>query len=594
MQVKTRDQMDKKFCWNLSHIYASESDWENALKKADGLTADFAKLEGKIGADAESFKGALRLYSDLLNILEDTNIYASLLKEQDNSNQKAQAMEDKAMRQYVKSSAALSFFVPEILTIDEAKLREYMKSEGMGEFSHMLEDIIRTKPHILDKSREQLLAMAGDIFASPRQIYTMLSTVDMDYPTAKDDSGNDVQLTHGSFGVLRENRLKQVRKGAFEGMFGRYRDFGNTYAALYATSVKIDQYIADVRGYGSSLEEKLFDSNVPKSVFFSLIEGLKSKLGIMEKYLSLRKKALKLDELSYYDLYAPMVEDVEYDVDYEQAKQLVLDGMAPLGKEYQELLKESYENEWIDVYENKGKTTGAFCCGIYRPHPYVLLNFTGKLDDAFTLAHELGHAMHSYLSSKAQTYINKEYKILVAEVASTVNEVLLTRYLLGKETDKKRKAYILNHFLEGFRTTMFRQTLFAEFEEKAHRLGQEGGALTPEALNGIYSDLCKEYYSSAKIEDVIEAEWSYIPHFYGAYYVYQYATGFASAVTIADNILKTGDASDYLRFLSTGGSDYPLEELKIAGIDLTTPVPVTRAMEVFENTVEELRKLLED
>jgi len=385
-----------------------------------------------------------------------------------------------------------------------------------------------------------------------------------------------------------------VRKSAFEKYFGEFKPYNNTFAAMYAGNVKFDTFYANIRSHESACAASLFQSNVPVSVYSSLIEAIHSGLPTMRRYLDLRKKVLGLDELNMYDLYVPMLESVDYPVSFEEAKALVKEATKPLGEEYGKLLDKAYRENWMDVYENKGKTTGAFSCGVHGVHPYVLLNYTDTLNDAFTVAHELGHAMHSYLSSEAQDYPNHNYHILVAEVASTVNEVLMTMHLLKTEQDKARKAYILNHFLEGFRTTVFRQTLFAEFERTAHEMEQAGIPLTAEALNKVYKDLVTLYYAGVNPSEPIEVEWSYIPHFYNAFYVYQYATGFSSAVAIVNNILKTGDASDYLRFLTLGGSRYPLDELKVAGVDLTKPEAVRSALDVFAASLEELEALLAD
>ncbi|MBQ9691907.1 MAG: oligoendopeptidase F family protein, partial [Clostridia bacterium] len=357
---------------------------------------------------------------------------------------------------------------------------------------------------------------------------------------------------------------------------------------------KTDTYFSNVRKFPSACEAALFNSNVPVSVYDSLIEAVHNGLGTMKKYLKIRKEVLGLDDLTTYDLYCPIVSDIDMKVDYEQAKDLVKKACAPLGEDYAMLLDRAYNENWIDVYENKGKTTGAFSCGVFGVHPYVLLNYSGTLDDAFTLAHELGHAMHSFYSDSNQDYINHGYKILVAEVASTVNEVLMTKYLLSVETDKKRRAYIINNFLESFRTTIFRQTLFAEFERIAHEMYASGTPLTAQSLSDAYQKLNEYYYEGATVGELHKYEWARIPHFYNAFYVYQYATGFSSAVAIANHILETGDASAYLEFLKTGGSDYPLNELKIAGVDLTKPETVENAMKVFADCLDEFEQLLKE
>ena len=401
-----------------------------------------------------------------------------------------------------------------------------------------------------------------------------------------------MRLTAGTFPVFRESRDRSVREGAFRAMFGTYRQFGDAIATLYGGSVKFDTYFSNQRGYASACEAALDGGNVPVSVYDSLIEAVHESLPSMRKYLELRRRVLKLDKIDVFDLYVPIVEDVDYPIAFEDAKDLVKKATLPLGEEYQKLLDRAFAERWVDVYENDGKQSGAFSCGVFGVHPYVLMNYAGTLGDAFTLAHELGHSMHSWFSDTTQDYVNHDYRIMVAEVASTVNEVLLTKYLLKIETDEKRRAYILNHFLESFRTTLYRQTLFAEFERKAHDLYAAGQPLTASALNKVYHDLEATYYDGIGIDTDIDPEWSYIPHFYRAFYVYQYATGFSSAVAIAEHILTTGDASGYLKFLTTGGSDYPLEELKIAGIDLTKPDTVRSALRVFDETVDELSALL--
>ena len=419
----------------------------------------------------------------------------------------------------------------------------------------------------------------------------MLESVDMTFPKIKDENGNEVELTHGNFNVYRESKDRRVREEAFEKYFGEFKKYLNTFAAMYSGSVKFDTYFADVRNYDNACQAALFGSKVPVSVYEQLIEAVHSGLKTMRRYIDVRKRVLGLPEIDMFDLYTPIVEDVDFKVTFEEAKELVK-RLKPLGEDYQRLLDKAYSEKWIDVYENKGKTTGAFSCGVYGVHPYVLLNYADTLDDAYTLAHELGHAMHSYLSSTTQDYVNHRYKILVAEVASTVNEVLLTKHLLSIETDPKRRAYILNHFLEGFRLTVFRQTLFAEFEKRTHEMYKEGTPLTAQSLNKLYRELNELYYEGAAVNEMMDVEWARIPHFYRAFYVYQYATGFCSAVSIADQILETGNPSNYLEFLSLGGSKYPIDELKVAGVDLTKPEPVANALKVFEETLDEFESIV--
>lgn len=592
MELKVRKDMNPQYMWDFSHIFPNKQAWETSYQAVWADIDTLTVLEGTLGTSAQSLKNALDQVFAVSEKAELTYLYASLHKSGDNGDAEYQAMEDRCIRLVTKLETALAFLTPELLSIPEATLHAFMADESLKTYRHYVEDTTRARAHTLDTGRERMLAMLGEAAQAPSNAFSMLESVDMTFPAITDEKGEKVTLTHGNFSVFRESSDRRVRKEAFETYFNEFRRYLNTFTATYAGSVKFDQYFADVRKYPSACEAALFKSNVPISVYDSLVEAVHESLPTMRSYLDLRKHALKVDELHLYDLYCPMVDDVEFKIPFAQSKAIILEALAPLGADYRKLLERAYEESWMDVYENKGKTTGAFSCGVYGVHPYVLLNYTDTLDDVFTVAHELGHAMHSYYSSDVQDYVNHDYTILVAEVASTVNEVLLLKHLLKKETDKKRKAYILNHFLEGFRTTVFRQVLFAEFERRAHDMAQAGEPLTGEALNKLYRDLNNLYYEGAVNDEYADVEWARIPHFYNAFYVYQYATGFSSAVNIASRILETGDASDYLKFLTTGGSDYPLEELKIAGVDLTKPDAVKKAMSVFKETVDELSKLL--
>ena len=587
-----RSEMDPRFQWDFTHIYPDKAHWEAAMTEAEKAVEALSALHGTLGQSKDALKKGLVQLADASQKVEIPYIYAMLHRAADGSEPAYQEMEARGMSLAVKANAATSFLDPEILAIPKEQLDAWMAQEDMAVYRHMVEDISRGRAHTLSADKEKMLAMLGEAADTPSSAYEMLTNVNMVFPKIHNEAGEEVQLTSGNFGVYRESRSRAVREEAFRAMFGTYRKYGDTFAALYGGQIKFDTFFANVRGYGSSIEAYLDGGNVPVSVYDSLIEAVHESLPAMKEYLALRKKALKLDKLDIFDLYVPMVEDVDYPVPFENVKELVKNATKPLGEEYQQLLDRAFAENWMDVYENQGKRGGAFSCGVYGVHPYVLLNYTDTLDDAFTVAHELGHSMHSFFSSRAQEFVNHSYRIMVAEVASTVNEVLMTMYLLKTETDKKRRAYILNHFLEGFRTTLFRQTLFAEFERKAHELHAAGTPLTSQTLNKIYHDLVALYYEGAEIDEEIDTEWSFIPHFYTPFYVYQYATGFSSAVAIARHILETGDASEYLRFLSTGGSDYPLNELKIAGIDLTKPDTVKSALEVFANTVKEFEALL--
>ena len=592
--MQARKDMDPKYQWDFTHLYADDAAWEEELNAVVQSLDRIAAIEGTLGHSRESFKAGIDTIYELGRRLEKVYIYANLHRCADGSDPKHQEMDGKATNAYVQFSTMVAFVEPEILAIPEETLSEFLAPEEMKPYRFMVENITRVREHCLDAQRERMLAMLGDVEQTPSDAYEMLTNVDMELPMIHDAEGNEVQLTAGNFGVFRESPVRAVREEAFNAMFGTYKKFINTFAALYGGSVKQDTFGANVHNYPSARAAALFRNNVPESVYDSLIEAAHESLPFMREYLDLRKEVLGLEKLDMYDLYCPMVKDVDFKVPFEEAKKLVKEATKPLGEEYQKLLDKAYAENWMDVYENKGKRSGAFSCGVYGVHPYVLLNYTDALDDAYTMAHELGHSMHSYKSDSTQDYLNHDYCIFVAEVASTVNEVLLTKYLLKTETDKARRAYVLNHFLEGFRTTLFRQTLFAEFEHKAHEAYQNGEPLTADKLTAIYRSLVELYYDGAEVPENIAYEWAYIPHFYSAFYVFQYATGFSSAVAIASHIFETGDAEGYLKFLTTGGSDYPLNELKIAGVDLTSPQPVKDALKVFADSVRELRELLKE
>lgn len=592
--MQARKDMDPKFQWDFTHMYESDEAWEAELNAIVADLPKIAAIEGTLGNSRESFKAGVDTVNGIAERLEKAYIYAMLHRAADGSEPKHQEMDGKATSAYVQFSSALAFMDPEILSIPEETLSEFLAPDEMKPYRFYVENLTRSRAHMLDAQRERMLAMLGDAAQAPQDTYEMLTNVDMELPKIHDAEGSEVQLTAGNFGVYRESPVRAVREEAFNTMFGTYKKYINTFAALYGGNVKLDQFNANVRSYASACEAALFRNNIPVSVYDSLIEAVHDSLPAMREYLELRKEALGLPKIDMYDLYCPMVKDVDFKVPFEEAKKLVKAAMLPLGEGYQKLLDKAYAENWMDVYENKGKRSGAFSCGVFGVHPYVLLNYTDALDDAYTMAHELGHSMHSYKSDSTQDYMNHDYCIFVAEVASTVNEVLLTKYLLKTETDKARRAYVLNHFLEGFRTTLFRQTLFAEFERKAHEAYQNGEPLTAEKLTAIYRSLVELYYEGAEVPENIAYEWAFIPHFYTAFYVFQYATGFSSAVAIASHIVETGDAEGYLKFLTTGGSDYPLNELKLAGVDLTSPQPVKDALKVFGDCVRELRELLKE
>ena len=582
--------MNPEYMWNLGDIFADKAAWEDAMQKAEEQIAQVVAVQGTLGKSAEDLKRGLDAIYAAAQQANLVYLYAFLNLMGDNGDAEAQDMEARATRMMVNFSTETAFVNPEILSIDPENLDAWMQKPELSGYRHMIDDIARARVHTLSEREERLLAMLGDAAGTPEKAFSMFDSVDVQFP----DVAEGKPLTHALFGNYREDRSAAVRKDAFEKYFGEYKKHINTISALYAGSVKFDSYFAKARNHAGALESALFANNVPRRLYENLIECIHEAIPTLDRYLKLQKKLLGVETLTLYDLYVPLVSDVDEEMPYEKAKELVKEALKPMGEEYQRLLDRAFNERWIDVYENAGKHPGAFSCGVYGVHPYVLLNHANRLDNAFTLAHELGHCMHSWYSSQTQDFANHDYSIFVAEVASTVNEVLLTRYLLAKEQNPRKRAYILNHLLEGFRTTVFRQTLFAEFEMKAHALYEQGQPLTAQTLCGIYHDLNTTYYPAAQGSEYTDTEWARIPHFYTAFYVYQYATGFCSAVAIADRILNHGGAKDYLKFLTTGGSMYPIDELKIAGVDLTDPQPIRSAMQVFADTVDEFTKLMSE
>ena len=587
-----RSQTPAAYRWRLEDIYPTNDAWEQEFTQAQALTQQLSALSGTLADSADSLFAALDLQSRLSLTLERLYVYARMRRDEDNGNALYQGMADRAMQLSVSVQAATAGFQPEILSIDPATLRAWASEPRFDRFRFELEDLDRQREHVLSPAEERILALAGDPLTGPNNIFTMLNNVDLDFGTIENEAGQQVPLTHGSYSTFLQSPDRRVRQDAYRGLYKAYQGMKNTIAAAYAASVKSDLFSARARGYEGCLEAALFVSNVPTQVYTQLLEAVHEGLPALHKYLELRKKLLGLSQLEMYDLYTPLIPDQSQAMTYEEAKVLVREALAPLGENYQALLDRAFTEGWIDVYENDGKTSGAYSWGVYGVHPYVLLNHQDTLESAFTLAHELGHAMHSYHSDAANPYELAQYRIMVAEVASTVNESLLMRYLLDRETQPGRRAWLLNKFLEQVRTTCFRQTLFAEFELKAHRMAEQGEPLTVESLSKVYKELNETYYQGVNVDEDAAIEWMRIPHFYRAFYVYQYATGICSALALSSDVLDRGGLTRYLRFLSSGGSDYPIRELQDAGVDLTCKDPIRSAMALFAQRVDELASLV--
>ena len=590
--AKTRKEIDPKYQWKLEDIFDSDESWEKEFGEAGKLTEQIGSFRGNLGSSSDRLYEALSLASDLSLKAERLFVYAHMRKDEDNGNTKYQGMTDRAMQIMVEMGAESSYFEPEMLAIPEDLLAEWSREERFARFRTRIADLNRKRAHVLSSGEERILAMAEDPLTGPENSFTMLSDVDLKFGTVTDGEGNEVQLTHGTYGLLIMDPDRNVSREAYEKLYASYGSVKNTIAAMYTASVKADVFRARARGYDGALEEALFANNVPVSVYEQLIEAVHEKLPALRKYMEIRKRCLGVDRLEMYDLYTPLVPECNIPMEFEEARDIVKKALAPLGTHYAELLDKAFAEGWIDIYENEGKTSGAYSWGVYGVHPYVLLNHQNDLSHASTLAHELGHAMHSYHSNAAQPYETSEYATMVAEVASTVNEMLLKRYYLARETDPRKRAYILNELLEDVRTTCFRQTMFAEFEMKAHRMAEAGEALTVDSLSDLYRSLNELYYPDVHVDDNIALEWMRIPHFYHAFYVYQYATGICTAIALSNAILEKGETDRYIAFLSSGGSDYPVNLLKEAGVDLTKKESILSALDEFESRVEELNSLL--
>lgn len=592
-KLRTRSEIPDQYKWDLSHIYADDAAWQTACDALTDKVAAFAALDGTVAADP---KKAIRAFFALMHDIMPVYEYAFLRKETDNADPVAQGLKDKAIRAYVQAMTASAFLEPELLAMDEAALTALMQDPDMADYSEYLRGLIRQKPHTLSKEQERLIAMAGEVMGAPDNIFTALSEADMKLPPVKMPDGTEAELTEGNYSIYIHSADRDIRRQAFHNLMSTYGDFGNTIAGTYGASVKKDQFMADAHNYPSAVEASLFPLEIPLAVYDNLIKVIHEYIPVLQEYLQLRKSVLKLDELHLYDLYCPMVSGYTMDMPYDKAFDLVLEGLKPMGEEYLAKLREARDNRWIDVFPSVGKSSGAFSSGsLADVHPYVLLNHNDNLDCAFTIAHELGHSMHSFYSNTTQPEPKADYSLFVAEVASTCNEAIMMRHLLKTFTEKDAQAFLLNHFLEQFRTTCFRQTMFAEFERISHDMAQKGEPLTKQSLSDAYFELNKQYYgATCYMDEEIANEWMRIPHFYRAFYVYVYATGLCAAVSLSERILNEGESAvaDYKKFLSAGCSVPPIEALKLAGIDMSSPEPIRKAMEVFKDTVARMKEVM--
>lgn len=595
-KLPARSEIAEADKWALEDLFLTDADWEAAVKQLEEQLAQLKGYAGKVSASADALYAYLTLADETENLFEKVLVYSNEKMHEDMGNSTYQGYAAQAQAAATRLSAAEAFFEPELLAMEESRLQGFLKEDPKLEKYRLLIDRIwRRKEHTLSAAGEEILAKTYEMATAPDDIFSMFNDADAKFGTIRDENGKEVELTHGRFGGFMESSDRRVRKEAFEALYQTYDQFKNTLAATYSANVKKAKFYADVRKYPSALAAALAPGNIPTEVYDNLIETVHRFLPAMYRYVALRKRVLGVEELHMYDVYVPLVADQTKKILFAEAKEIVKRGLAPMGEEYVSHLEEGFDHRWIDVYENRGKRSGAYSWGAYGTHPYVLLNYQGKLDDVFTLAHEMGHALHSWYSNANQPYVYSGYLIFVAEVASTCNESLLMQYLLKESKDKKEKAYLLNHFIDQFKGTLFRQTMFAEFEKITHEMYAKGESLTAERLCAVYMDLNRKYFGEEMVSDPqIALEWARIPHFYTEFYVYQYATGFSCAIALSKRILEMGEAgvADYMKFLKGGCSKDPIELLKMAGVDISTPKPVEDALQLFEELVSELEELL--
>ena len=592
--LKERSQMDPQYQWDLTPMYQDDAAWE----------AEFATLEEEIQAlsafagtlkDAVSIGAYLDTSTEFVRKLSNLYCYASLRRSEDTRAEAGQSMYARVTAKYAQALAAMSFAEPEILSLPEETLQAIVNDAQLADHKFTLENLLRQKPHTLSAAEEKLLATLGEALGAPAEIADNLQDADMVFDAVQDGSGNTVELTGSNYIMLQMSSDRTLRKNAFESYYKGYRQHINTFAAAYAGAVKGATAEASLRHYESSRAMSMAGENIPVEVYDNLIATVRKHMPAMYRYVALRKKILGVDELHYYDVYAPLVGEIKTRYTYEQAQQMVLDAVAPLGEDYGRLVRQAFADRWVDVYPNKGKSGGAYSSGTYDSNPYILTNFTGTLDSVSTIAHEMGHSMHTWHSNHHQPPQYADYTLFVAEVASTVNENLLIEQLLQKEQNPQMRLYLLNQYLENFKGTVYRQAMFAEFERDAHAMAERGEALSPAALNALYKRLVEDYFGPDLVmDDEVQYEWARIPHFYRPFYVYKYATGYSTAVALSEGILKEGAPAvqRYKEFLSMGGSAYPLDELRHAGVDLATPAPIDAAITKFERILDDAEATL--
>ncbi|MFP8951769.1 oligoendopeptidase F [Natrialbaceae archaeon A-arb3/5] len=595
--VPDRSAVDEEYIWDLESIYATDEDWEAAYEAVAERVEELAAYEGQVVDDAETLHAVLQLRDEIMRNVSTVAAYARMRRDEDTTNQEYQALTARAQSLAADAQSAASFIDPEIQELTRDEFDELVTEEPELEtYEHYVDDVLRMKQHTRSAEVEELLAELSEVTGATGEVYNMLSNADMSFPTIEEPADEDdaIEITQSNFTNLLKRPDREFRQRVYEGYFDEWESMRNTVATTYKNSVKADVKTAQARNYDTAREAALDGPNVPVDVYDTLVESVHDNLDKLHHHTELKREALEVDELQMWDLYMPLTGDEGPDVTYDQATEYVVDSLEPLGESYQSRVAEGLDSRWVDVYENEGKQSGAYSGGTYDTQPFILMNYQDDISSMYTLAHELGHSMHSELTKDEQPFVYSSYEIFVAEVASTVNEALLTNHLLETVDDPEFRKHVLNEFLERVRSTLYRQTLFAEFEHEAHRLEEEGEPLTADRLDDLYRGLKEEYYEPATVDDRIAREWMRIPHFYRAFYVYQYATGISAALAITDRIFEEGDeaAADYLDFLRRGSREYPLELLRIAGVDMSTSEPIDRALATYGERLDELDDLL--
>ncbi|SNZ15892.1 oligopeptidase F. Metallo peptidase. MEROPS family M03B [Natronoarchaeum philippinense] len=593
--VPERSEIDAEYKWDLESIYASDDDWEAAYEETQSEIEELASYEGEAAADGETLLELFERYESVMRSVQQISAYARMRRDEDTRDQEYQAMTTRAQSLGAEAASAASFVEPELQAMDREELDAMIEStEGLDVYEHYVDDVMRMKPHTRSAEIEGLLADLSEVTGSPGELYNILTNADVEFPTVEDPDGDAVEISLANFTNLQKRPNREFRREVYEQFYDEWAEIRNTVATAYSKSVTADVKLAQARNYDTAREAAMHGPNVPVDVYDTLLSTVDDNLDKLHRHAELKRKALGVDELRMWDIYMPMTETESPEVPYEEAREHVVEAVGALGEDYQSRVDEGLDSRWVDVYENRGKQSGAYSGGTYDTQPFILMNYQDDVSSMYTLAHELGHSLHSQYTSENQPYVYSDYEIFTAEVASTVNEALLTEHLLETVEDPTFRRHVLNEYLERFRSTLYRQTMFAEFEHRAHEIVEEGGALTPDRLDELYQDLKGRFYEPAALDDRAAREWMRIPHFYRAYYVYQYSTGISAAVALANGILSDGDdaADRYLEFLERGSREYPLELLADAGVDMRSSDPIESALSTYDDRLDEMAELL--